>query len=163
MFIEVCDKDDTPLDSDDLIDILPIDITVSSVMVGDESNITNYLGILGYVTVSLSFSVQCMENFQGTHCSECAPGFTGSLCEFNIDDCTGVDCSGHGQCVDGVNSFSCSCDLGFTGAMCNRGISILNIIVQDTNCYSGAPPPLGPIAKVLSFIVRCPYSSGISC
>lgn len=135
LFIEVCDKDDASLDSDDLIDILPIDISASSVMVGDETNVTSYPGILGYATVSLSFSVHCMEKFQGSRCSECAPGYTGTLCEFNIDDCPGVDCSGHGLCVDGVNSFSCSCDLGFTGALCSDiGISTLSIIVQNS-CY----------------------------
>ena len=127
LFIEVCDKDDASLDSDDLIDILPIDISASSVMVGDETNVTRYPGILGYATVSLSFSIQCMEKFQGSRCSECAPGFTGTLCEFNIDGCTGVDCSGHGQCVDRPrvnNLFSCSCDLGFTGASCDIGSNL---------------------------------------
>ena len=118
--MEVCDKDNTS--SDDLIDKLQIDIPTSSVVVGDETNVTSYPGLLGYAAISLSFNVQCVENYQGSQCSECVPGFSGSQCEINIDDCAGINCSGHGQCVDGTNSFSCSCDSGFTGATCDIGI-----------------------------------------
>ena len=76
LFIKICDKDN--ILSDDLIDVLQIDIpaTASSVMVGDETNVTTYPGLLGYAAVSLSFSVQCVENFQGSQYSECVPGFT---------------------------------------------------------------------------------------
>ena len=130
MFVEVCDKDNTS--SDDLIDILQINIPSSSVMVGEETNVTSYSGILGFATVSLSFTVQCTENFQGSRCSECALGFTGSQCELNIDDCVGIDCSGQGQCVDGINSFSCNCDLGFTGTTCEVNIDEC----ASTDCYS---------------------------
>ena len=37
----------------------------------------------------------------------------------NIDDCNGQTCSGHGDCMDGNNTFSCSCDPGFTGTDCD--------------------------------------------
>ena len=36
------------------------------------------------------------------------PGYTGQLCQTNIDECEGVDCSGNGQSVYGVNSFACA-------------------------------------------------------
>ena len=35
----------------------------------------------------------------------------------DIDDCVGVDC-GAGTCVDGVNTQTCDCDVGFTGDNC---------------------------------------------
>ena len=120
LLVEVCDQDSTS--SDDLIDILQINIPSSSVMVGDETNVTSYPGMLGFAAVSLSFTVQCTKNFQGSRCSECTPGFTGSQCEVNINDCIGIDCSRQGQCVDGINSFSCNCDLGFTGITCEVNI-----------------------------------------
>ena len=40
----------------------------------------------------------------------------------DIDDCIGVTCSFHGTCVDGVNSHTCSCEAGYSGDSCERGI-----------------------------------------
>ena len=53
------------------------------------------------------------------HCI-CDPGFTGELCQTNVDDCVGVDCSGNGRCVDGVNNFTCECARGFSGPLCSE-------------------------------------------
>jgi hypothetical protein len=39
---------------------------------------------------------------------DCAPGFFGTLCELNIDDCPLGACAG-GVCVDGINTFACNC------------------------------------------------------
>ena len=38
-----------------------------------------------------------------------------------MTDCVGVD-GGNGVCVDGMNSFSCICDPGFTGELCQTNI-----------------------------------------
>ena len=46
----------------------------------------------------------------------------------DIDDCVGVTCSGHGTCVDGVNSHSCNCNAGFTGYMCETGMSFYSVV-----------------------------------
>ena len=48
---------------------------------------------------------------------DCNEGFTGLMCQTNIDDCVGVNCSGHGQCIDGMNNFTCLCQSGFTGVL----------------------------------------------
>ena len=50
---------------------------------------------------------------------DCDPDFTGMECEVNIDDCVGVNCSGNGQCVDEINSFSCNCNDSYTGPLCD--------------------------------------------
>ena len=60
-----------------------------------------------FVSIKLVITVNCTENFQGSNCSQCVPGFTSTDCQ-QIDDCVGVTCSGNGQCVDGVDSFNCS-------------------------------------------------------
>lgn len=38
----------------------------------------------------------------------------------DIDDCAGVTCLNGGSCVDGVNSFTCRCDVGYTGTHCEQ-------------------------------------------
>jgi len=48
-------------------------------------------------------------------------GYTGARCEVNPDDCVGVVCV-HGQCVDGADNFSCECDPGYQGRLCEREI-----------------------------------------
>ena len=35
----------------------------------------------------------------------------------NIDECVGVDCN-NGECVDGVAAYTCSCEDGYSGALC---------------------------------------------
>ena len=61
----------------------------------------------GLVTINVNITVYCAQNFQGSDCTQCIPGFTGPMCDENIDDCVGVDCSGNTVCVDGVNTFMC--------------------------------------------------------
>ena len=75
--------------------------------------------------MNLNITVLCAENFEGPDCTECVPGFTGTDCQTqDIDDCEGVDCSGSGQCLDGVNSFTCESDLGYTGPQCKSCVQL---------------------------------------
>ena len=120
LYIEVKDDDSDSRNivqpnPDELIDRLLID---HNLPIGQSSPRQNYTGVYGYVTMDLSITARCVGNFQGSDCTQCLPGFTGVECEANIDDCMGVDCSGNGQCVDGINSFSCNCTAGFTGLLC---------------------------------------------
>ena len=39
----------------------------------------------------------------------CVPGYTGSMCETDIDDCASAPCLFGGQCIDRNNSFECIC------------------------------------------------------
>jgi hypothetical protein len=59
--------------------------------IGPDCNVTNHCS-----GVSCSDNGVCkivVDSFQCT----CDPGYTGELCQTNIDDCVGVDCSGNGQ------------------------------------------------------------------
>ena len=68
---------------------------------------------------------QCVDGVNSFFCS-CDPGFTGELCQTNIDECVGVGCSGNGECLDEVNSFTCDCRSGYTGPLCDtQGLFIL--------------------------------------
>ena len=58
---------------------------------------------------------ECMEDFS----CKCDTGFAGNICQVNIDDCVNSrNCSGNGQCTDGVNDYSCDCDSGYSGRDC---------------------------------------------
>ena len=126
LYIEIKDRDNSSSSGrygsrppDDLVDTIMI---AQSVMVG-ESQRENHRSSYGFVTMDLNITVLCAaEHFEGPDCTECVPGFTGTDCQTNIDDCEDVDCSRNGQCLDGVNSFTCECAPGYTGLLCDTQI-----------------------------------------
>ena len=46
----------------------------------------------------------------------------------DIDDCASSTCQNGGTCVDGVNSYTCNCDVGYAGKNCESG----NILIIYT-------------------------------
>jgi hypothetical protein len=68
----------------------------------------------------------CRNTPAASYTCDCKPGFTGSNCETNIDDCTDAakaSCLNGGKCVDGANSYSCDCELtGYDGPTCSDPI-----------------------------------------
>ena len=54
---------------------------------------------------------------------DCPPGFTGSSCQTDIDECSSLPCLNGGICSDGINSFTCQCQLGYTGSTCESSIN----------------------------------------
>ncbi|XP_053375440.1 von Willebrand factor A domain-containing protein 2-like [Mercenaria mercenaria] len=51
----------------------------------------------------------------------CQAGYTGTLCDSNIDECSSSPCV-NGTCNDRVNMFLCSCQPGYTGILCDADI-----------------------------------------
>ena len=45
------------------------------------------------------------------------------MCIRDSNDCNNITCSGNGQCVDGVDSFTCTCNTGFVGELCETNIN----------------------------------------
>ena len=39
----------------------------------------------------------------------------------DLDDCVNHNCSNGASCIDGINSYSCNCSVGFTGLNCETG------------------------------------------
>ena len=83
-----------------------------------------YLCIIENVTYPCSnFSTPCSGQGRCIDISEveyrciCTPGYNGTDCEQNIDDCHSNPCF-HGNCTDKVNGFNCSCDEGYDGVQC---------------------------------------------
>eukprot|EP00040_Diaphanoeca_grandis_P037294 m.242188 g.242188 ORF g.242188 m.242188 type:complete len:2074 (+) comp33791_c3_seq1:270-6491(+) len=58
---------------------------------------------------------------EGRSCGVCDPGWSGpeSGCVTEIDECASVPCLGNGECIDGLASYTCKCDVGWTNTTCN--------------------------------------------
>ena len=52
----------------------------------------------------------------------CAPGFTGSKCEREVDECSSSPFENGGTCMDRVNGFICVCPAGFCGNRCETEV-----------------------------------------
>nr|XP_002124308.4 protocadherin Fat 4 [Ciona intestinalis] len=63
----------------------------------------------------------------------CAPGYSGSVCETEIDECSSNPCLNGGSCADQVASFTCVCAPGYTGHTCDTDIDYC----QDEPCFNG--------------------------
>ena len=116
LYTEIKDDDGS---SFEFVDFIAVN---HSLAVNQTSSRGMHRGIYGFVTMDLTITVLCAQNFQGADCTECTPGFTGPNCD-EADNCFQVTCSGNGRCVDGTNSFTCSCDTGFTGESCQTDIN----------------------------------------
>lgn len=126
LHIKVEDKDG--MKENDIVDTFSITIS-SSTAVGVEMAPTLYHGEYGLAQIELNFSIQCVSEFYGPLCSihcpggldcdSCVPGFTGEFCQFEINDCVGVEC-GNGECVDEIGSYMCVCNPGYSGESCGE-------------------------------------------
>ncbi|XP_055880316.1 protein jagged-1-like [Biomphalaria glabrata] len=61
----------------------------------------------------------CISQPNGAFSCACVPGYMGTYCHQNIDDCSSNPCQNSGTCIDGVNSYQCICADGWEGALCN--------------------------------------------
>lgn len=122
---------------DELVDILQIS---HSLPIGRTSPRQNYTGMYGFVTMDLSITAVCVQNFQGANCTQCVSGFTGTLCDMDIDECIQVNCSGNGQCINQIGGFSCTCNSGFSGTLCeiSAGTCDSNLTVCNCHIISGS-------------------------
>lgn len=53
----------------------------------------------------------------------CPAGFTGTLCEDDIDECEVNPCENKGTCVNTLGGFYCHCQSGFSGSVCSSDIN----------------------------------------
>ena len=53
----------------------------------------------------------------------CIPGFTGQLCELDINECESSPCKAGAACSDGIYSYSCNCPSGYSGVNCEFDIN----------------------------------------
>ncbi|XP_076313975.1 cell polarity complex component crumbs [Tachypleus tridentatus] len=82
----------------------------------------------------------------GGYLCVCNPGFTGTNCEVNIDDCASHSCV-NGTCLDGVNMYTCLCFPGFSGKYCE---------IENNECDSN-PCSIGStcVDKINDYTCHC--------
>ena len=128
-------------DDDDLVDLLLIDHDLA---IG-ESLQQDHTGIYNLVTINITVTVVCQENFEGPNCTQCTPGFAGPNCD-DVDKCLQLNCSGNGHldCTsslkDNFPSFFCECNIGYRGRFCEH-------VDCSTNNCSGNGVCIGSVSR----------------
>merc|ERR1712178_206120 len=69
---------------------------------------------------SVDTAATCSGDQHSRTCDCTGTGFEGPSCSLNVDDCTVDSCNGHGQCIDGINDFTCQCDPGWFLEFCTQ-------------------------------------------
>jgi hypothetical protein len=149
-------------------------------------------------SLTMNYMLYCQDNYYSSDCSvycvasdsdsgghyTCDPATGGKVCRtgwedpYNLcktfsNDCVGVVCQNGGTCVDGVRSYTCSCQPGFTGRNCETNINEClsspcqnNGICSDRiNGFSCTCPAsyVGPICSVPYCQSNNPCRNGGTC
>jgi hypothetical protein len=104
----------------------------------------------GICAQEASFDPEC--NLPGFQC-ECAEGWTGPLCEWDIDECQGENgCSDTGACVNEPGGYTCACEPGWTGWDCTENDD--ECAWEESPCQNGGAcsdlPPNPPAPDCLN-------------
>lgn len=74
------------------------------------------------LTTPCVHATQCLDGFNSSLCS-CQPGYSGALCQTDINECASNPCRNGATCVDLVNGFRCTCVAGYSGVLCQTDIN----------------------------------------
>lgn len=143
LFFDICERQNPCLNDGTCVSVMP-----------DYDDISYSHSELGHV----GYRCQCPIHISGEHCQYlqyplgyclndgtlfqisdrynktiekciCSIDFQGEHCEENIDNCIGIDCTDHGVCEDGIETYRCSCYDGFFGFNCER-TNVQTVLLQ---------------------------------
>lgn len=90
----------------------------------------------------------CTDRSNGFSCDCSGTGYSGTLCQTNIDECEEASpCLNGGHCFDTYGSYTCQCLDGWHGEVCDKPISC-----QTQQCLNGGTC----VDKVIGFQCICP-------
>ena len=77
-----------------------------------------------------SHGATCRNTVGGFTC-ECAPGWTGPLCQTDDNECSRGLCLNGARCENTIGSFKCVCEPGWTGPLCDKGKYWYYVYIAD--------------------------------
>lgn len=127
------------------------------------SNSINSLpsGFLGVTFAYLPQSIapSCYNNgtcipLPNSYSCTCQPGYSGVVCQTEIDNCASQPCQNGAPCVEQVNGYTCTCSAGYSGLQCQYSPCV------SMPCMNGATCVVQPT----SFSCTCIHGySGLMC
>ncbi len=66
-----------------------------------------------------AFCTSLQTSFQCT----CKPGYSGVLCQTEINECASAPCLNGGTCVDSINRWNCTCTSAWSGVICQTDVN----------------------------------------
>jgi len=74
----------------------------------------------------------CVDGYLTYTCS-CLPGYSGLLCQTELNECLSSPCQNGGTCTDLVNGYHCACIPGYSGNNCQSDIDECS----SSPCHNG--------------------------
>ncbi|PIK33677.1 putative sushi, von Willebrand factor [Apostichopus japonicus] len=65
----------------------------------------------------------CSDFFRNSSCDNLQQDFAGSLCKGRYDFCISSPCLNNGTCLNGISGFTCLCQSGISGSVCDTELS----------------------------------------
>lgn len=72
---------------------------------------------------------KCIDQLGGFKCDCTGTGYSGVLCQMNIDECASDPCQNEAKCEDQINDYTCSCYPGYTGKLLTSRILFCFVVV----------------------------------
>eukprot|EP01052_Picozoa_sp_SAG31_P008885 SAG31_NODE_456_length_15426_cov_12.680107_4_plen_1842_part_01 len=74
-----------------------------------------------WINLGCQNGAHCTDSLRAFTCT-CAPGWAGTLCDHNVDECASYQCQHGARCEDAVDAYICHCVPGWNGTHCENDI-----------------------------------------
>lgn len=94
----------------------------------------------------------CVDGINSFTCL-CPPGFTGSYCQHDVNECDSRPCLHGGTCHDSYGTYKCTCPQGYTGLNCQVRAAPapgLPLALPPSGAEEGADKQAGVVSRAAS-------------